>query len=260
MINSQTTANAIQTKPLLSVKNLCVSFGALHAVDSVNLAISGGDVVGLIGPNGAGKTSFLDGISGIVKASGSALLAGKEVMSLRPYARVGAGLSRTFQTSDVVHDLTVAEMIRLVAPWWKPNVEIEPGLDSSRRHLLLRVVEHLRLSEVFDKTLVQVNSGIRRSVSVAVAVATEPQVILFDEPAAGLNSEQKDEVTQIIRLLSGDGLGVLVVDHNVGFIAKTCDYVHMMHLGKLVFSGLPAEMFSSHVVDEFYLAGSGGKP
>jgi len=242
--------------PLLDIENLRVSFGALDAVAGVDLAVSAGEVVGLIGPNGAGKTSFLDGVSGIVRATGRVVLAGREISSLPPYARVGAGLSRTFQTSEVVHDLTIAEIIGLIAPWWRKN---PLDVDSPGKELLNRVVEELRLSQVLDRTLVEVTSGIRRCVGVAAAVATQPVAILFDEPAAGLTAEEKDELTRIIRFLGEYGLGVLVVDHNVGFIANACDYVHMMHLGKVVFSGLPDEMFSSHVVDEFYLAGSAGE-
>ena len=243
--------------PLLRVRGLSVTFGGLKAVDQMDLGVHGGTVVGLIGPNGAGKTSLLDGVSGFVPAKGTVALAGREIHGLPAYKRVRAGLGRTFQTSDPLRDLSTDDLIRLNTRRGLHRSRLRRGAaaaNNSDGAVLAEVLLLLNEVEEFAaKSLAQLPTGIRRLVSVAAAVATEPQVLMLDEPAAGLSTDEAVELTRAIHVLRDHGLGVLVVDHNVGFVTRTCDSVYAMNFGRPIFHGTPEEMHRSADVAEVYL-------
>lgn len=248
-----------ERSPLLRIRGLSVRYGGLKAVDEVDLDVPAGTVVGLIGPNGAGKTSFIDGVSGFVAAKGTVSLGGQSLQKAAPHRRVHAGLARTFQTSDALHDLTAEDLIRVNSREvvrrrrngvWRRRAH---GADAESS-LLGDVLELLNEIGAFgDKPISDLPTGISRLVGVAAAVATRPKVLMLDEPAAGVSSDSAEELTRAIHLLRDDGLGVLVVDHNVGFVTRTCDHVYAMHFGKLIFSGTPEEMHKSEEVHNVYL-------
>jgi len=249
-----TTANG---HPLLKVRQLSVTFGGLKAVDHFDVDVYPETVVGLIGPNGAGKTSLLDGISGFVPAHGSVILDGEEIDGLAPFKRVRAGLGRTFQTSDPLRELSTADLIKInnrdAGHRWN-LLRRKPESNGSGDDLLTRVLALLGEVETFaSKPVAQLPTGIRRLVSVAAAVATRPRVLMLDEPAAGLSAHEAVELTRAIHLLRENGVGVLVVDHNVGFVTRTCDHVYAMHFGKQIFAGTPEEMHRSPEVASVYL-------
>lgn len=245
--------------PLLRVRQLSITFGGLKAVDRVDVDVHPGTVVGLIGPNGAGKTSLLDGVSGFVRARGTVALGGHEINDLPPYKRVRVGLGRTFQTSDALRDLSTADLIKINSHefarrgWTFFSRNSGGSSHGSGSKLLKDVLELLPEVEGFaSKPLAQLPTGIRRLVSVAAAVATRPRILMLDEPAAGVSANESVELTQAIHLLRDNGLGVLVVDHNVGFVSRTCDHVYAMDFGKLIFSGTPEEMRKSAKVAAVY--------
>lgn len=233
--------NVNSSEPLLRVTGLAVSFGALKAVDRADVSVGPQQVIGLIGPNGAGKTSLLDGISGFVRARGSVQLSGEEIQGLPAYKRVRRGLGRTFQTGDALRDLSIGDLL---------DVHTR---DATDHELLAEVLKLLHIPRTSTKSLAELPAGMRRLASIAMAVATAPRVLMLDEPAAGLNSEENVELTRVIHFLRDRGLGILVIDHNVGFVSRTCDYVHAMHLGKMFFFGTPAEMHKSKEVATVYL-------
>jgi len=246
LVNDERVAHREVRNPFLEVSQLSVWFGGVGAVKNVDLVVGEGEVVGLIGPNGAGKTTFLDGVSGMVPATGQVLLKGRDISKLAPFRRVRAGLARTFQRGDALRDLTTGQLVELSVAACK----------GERSPLLDDVLQRLEFDRFADRSLSELPAGSRRLVSVAAAVATNPQVLMLDEPAAGLSTDEAMELSEVVRFLGASGLGVLVIDHNVGFVARTTDYIYMLHLGNLEFAGTPEEMRSSETVKSIYL-GSG---
>lgn len=251
------------TSPVLQVRDLSVSFGGLKAVAGVDLNLESGAVVGLIGPNGAGKTTLLDAISGFVGSHGSVVFDGVELKKMPAYERVRRGLGRTFQVSDALRDLSLFDLLkvsrRTPPAWGFRRSEPAERVGSSESGLLDEVMVLLRLKRYGDKKIIELPAGVRRLATVAAAVATQPKVLLLDEPAAGLAGDETLELTRAIHILRDRGLGILVVDHNIGFVARTCDFVYVLHFGRVIFAGPPAEMRENEQVERVYLGIEGSE-
>jgi ABC-type branched-subunit amino acid transport system ATPase component/ABC-type branched-subunit amino acid transport system permease subunit len=235
-------------RSILEVRELSVSYASVLAVDRVDLVVQEGTIVGLIGPNGAGKTTFIDAVSGFAPSTGTVELHGRLLGSTPPYQRVRAGLGRTFQGVELYEDLSVVENLKVgqTAARHRPA----PGGEHEQ---LDGLVDLLHLGDVRDRPARDLSSGYRQLVSVGRALAGRPSVLLLDEPAAGLDSDESLWLGERLRDVRDSGVTVVMVDHDMQLVLGVCDVVHVLDLGRLIASGTPAEIRSNPEVGRAYL-------
>jgi sulfate-transporting ATPase len=232
------------TEPAFAVDGLTVRYGGVVAVSDVSLLVKTGKVVGLIGPNGAGKTSFIDGVTGFVRAEGSVRLHGRSLDGLPAHARVRRGLARTFQALELYDDLTVEENI---------SAAVLSMVREDRGGLVSGALERVGLGALRDRHAGELSQGERQLVSIARACACDPTVLLLDEPAAGLAIGDTRRLGERIRGIARSGTGVLLVDHDIGLVLSVSDYIYVLDFGVVIAQGDPATIRSDHAVAEAYL-------
>lgn len=245
---------------LLEVDDLTVKHGGLVALDGVTLAADAGSVVGLIGPNGAGKTTFIDTLTGFTPAHrGRVSFDGRDITRSAPHARSRAGLVRTFQSLELFDDLSVRDNLLVAAHtptlWSTLTDALWPKSHDSTE--TRRVLDLLDLGEVADRMPTELSNGQRHVVALGRALVSSPQLVLLDEPAAGLDPTETAALAALLRRLPEDGTTVLVVDHDMALIMGACDTVHVLDFGRLVASGSPSEVRNDPTVIAAYL-GTGG--
>ena len=228
---------------LLEVEGLTVTYSGLRAVDDVTLEAQEGAVVGLIGPNGAGKTSLIDAVTGFASISaGEVRLRGERIDQLPPHKRARRGLARTFQSVELFDDLTVLE--NLLAATEHPGL-LEISLDAvlpGRRRPDDRVRWALELAgvrELGERWPDELSTGERALVGVARALAGKPDLVLLDEPAAGLSTAASADLGSRLRSVAGAGVTVFLVDHDMGLVLSVCDWIYVLEFGVLIASGPP---------------------
>ncbi len=254
------------TTAALEVRDLAVSFGGVTALQGVDLAVAPGEVVGIIGPNGAGKTTLFDLVSGFtVPDRGSVLLAGVDVTDASPDARARAGLGRSFQSARLFPALTVRENIAvalerkavrnpLLAVVWAPKVRT-----SERRiaRQVDRLVDLLGLDAYADATLAELSTGSRRAVDVACILASEPSLLLLDEPSSGLAQAETESLGPLLqRIVRETGCGMLVIEHDLPLVTALSDRMVAMEAGRVLVTGTPEQVRSDPRVLASYLAAS----
>ena len=241
---------------LLEVSDLTVKHGGLVALDEVSFAVEAGSIVGLIGPNGAGKTTFIDTITGFTPSHrGRVSFAGADITGAAPHARSRAGLVRTFQSLELFDDLSVQDNLLVAAHtptlWSTLTDALWPkSHDSSETR---RVLDLLDLGDVADRLPTELSNGQRHVVALARALVSSPQLVLLDEPAAGLDPAETAALADLLRRLPATGTTVLVVDHDMALIMGVCDVVHVLDFGRLVATGTPAEVRNDPTVIAAYL-------
>ena len=251
-----TYAGHTVTTPLLDVRDLTVRYGGVTAVDAVSLAVPQGALVGLIGPNGAGKTTMIDALSGFTRSTGSIEFAGHQLGGVRPHRIPGLGLTRTFQSLELFEDLTVRENLLVSAdprPWWavlRDVVAPRAGAADGRVDAALAAVGLPGLAHRLPGAL---SHGQRKLVAVARALCSAPRLLLLDEPAAGLDSEESLALGAQLRSLVQAGTTVLLVDHDMGLVLSVCDEIHVLKQGALLASGPPAVIRRDPAVVAAYL-------
>ena len=224
----------------LSVRNARVRYGAVVAVDDVTFDVPPGAIVGLIGPNGAGKTTLLDALTGFTAATGTVALGGKSLDRLAPHQRVRAGLGRTFQHIEIYDDLSVIENV---------------AVGRTRRGAadvggILQLVE---LGDVANRPAGELSQGRRQLVSIARALASDPHVLLLDEPAAGLDTNESLWLGNRLRDIRDAGTTIVLVDHDMQLVLSLCDEIHVLVFGRLVASGPPEVVQANPEVAAAYL-------
>ncbi|MCY3636674.1 MAG: branched-chain amino acid ABC transporter permease/ATP-binding protein [bacterium] len=230
---------------LLEVRNVTVRFGGVLAVNDVSLTVEPGTVVGLIGPNGAGKTTLVDAITGFTPSDGSVLLGSQVLDSRPPHQRVRDGLSRTFQTIELYNDLSLRENILVGQAAIRGRGEELSNLDS--------VLERFGLGDLGDRYAGEISQGQRQLVSILRAMVGNPEVLLLDEPAGGLDSNESVWLGRRIREIADGGVGVLLIDHDMHLILGLCDQIEVLNFGSLIASGSPEEIRSDPTVTAAYL-------
>ncbi|MCP2202266.1 ABC transporter ATP-binding protein [Lentzea flava] len=226
----------------LRVEGVTVRFGEVTAVNDVTLSASPG-VTGLIGPNGAGKTTLFDVISGLRKPSaGRVLLDDADITAKGPHQRSRLGVARTFQRLEVFGSLTV---------WENVVVALESRRRSSR--LASELLDRVGIAEFAANQADTVPTGAARLLELARALATDPQLLLLDEPSSGLDRAETDAFGELLQQLSAEGRAVVLVEHDMDLVMNYCDHVHVLNLGRLLTSGTPAEIRSHEGVREAYL-------
>lgn len=236
----------------LEAREVKVHFAGVRAVDGVDLTLPRGTILGLIGPNGAGKTTFMNAISGFVRLTGGSVrLAGDDVSGEAPQRLAKRGLVRTFQEVATFPELTVFENVELGAL----------GAGLSRRKARARAWEllgTLRLDHLARYYASALPHGEERRVGIARAVAVNPSFLLLDEPAAGLNDAESEELGKTIVQVRDDlGCGVLLVEHDMRVIFAVCQHIQVLDYGKSVASGTPDEVRRDRRVIEAYLGKHG---
>jgi branched-chain amino acid transport system ATP-binding protein len=227
----------------LQLDRVSVRFGGIAAVNEVSLVAPPGQVTGLIGPNGAGKTTTFNVITGLQRpCGGRVLLHGRDVTDLTPFKRARLGMARTFQRLEVFGSLSARDNV-LVA--------VESHGDDPRRadELLDRVGAAHVAAERADR----LPTGLARLVELARALATDPSVLLLDEPASGLSAQESDALGDLLLELAGEGMAVLLVEHDVELVVRVCTDLVVLDFGQLLAAGTPAEIQQDPVVQAAYL-------
>ena len=251
--------------PMLEVKNLCLKFGGLTAIEDLSFDIKHGQIMGLIGPNGAGKTSAFNVISGFYKpTSGEIKFMGKQIGGLRPDQVCRAGIARTFQNirlfgnESVIRNVMVGARIRQKYSWW---MSLLPFVftdvireDSAVRARALEFLSQLGLDDVAYEKASSLPYGAQRRLEIARALATDPKFLLLDEPAAGMNPQESEELMKFIRGLRDEfDLTILLIEHDMKVVMNVCDYIQVLDQGVHIAQGTPEEIRSNPRVVEAYL-------
>jgi branched-chain amino acid transport system ATP-binding protein len=235
---------------VLETSQLSVTYGGLHAVRDVSVAIRAGQVVGLIGPNGAGKTTFLDAITGYVRSKGTVELKGRDISAWRPHRRARAGLSRSWQSIELFDQLTALDNLRAAR-------DSVPGrmLTKGRRddNGLVQILDLLGIADAAGQLPGDLPNGKRKLLGVARALASEPALLCMDEPAAGLDSSESATLgSRLRRLVTGD-MSMLLVEHDMNLVFSVCDWVYVLVFGSVVAEGPPAEIRQNEQVIAAYI-------
>ena len=248
---------------ILQVKHMTHYFGGLRAVNDYNLEIESGQVRGLIGPNGAGKTTIFNLITGIFKPSeGEVLLEGQNLVGLRPHQIASLGLARTFQNLRLWRHMTVLEHVKqaryskldyglIGAFFGTPKRHREEDESDRIAHKLLELVG---IPQHADQIVTNLPYGAQRRVEMARALAIEPKVLFLDEPTAGMNPEELDQMMQIIRQVHQElGMAIFLIEHRMRVVMELCEVIQTLVFGEVIAEGGPDEIRNNPAVSEAYL-------
>jgi branched-chain amino acid transport system ATP-binding protein len=213
----------------------------VRAVVDVDLEVGEGQLVGLIGPNGAGKTTFIDAISGFVPSRGRVELDGVDLSRLRPHARALRGLARTWQSIELFDDLTVHENLLVAShrPSLWSTIRETVSVSTPDSAEIDRALELLGLGAYADELPTELSQGQRKLVGIARALVAKPRLVCLDEPAAGLDTNESEELGRRLRRLVDDGQAMLLVDHDMGLVLGICDEVVVLEFGRVIARGAP---------------------
>ena len=248
---------------LLETQQLGVKFGGLLALDNFNLALPAGGLYGLIGPNGAGKTTVFNLLSGFLHPShGDMVFAGQDLQKLPPYARTLLGVARTFQNIRLFEDLSVMDNVlvgfhcRRRTAWWDGVLRL-PGYrreEKEQRHRAWALLEEVDLREAARERAGQLPYGHQRRLEIARALATQPRLLLLDEPAAGLNPQETLELMDFLReIRARHALTLLIIEHNLRLVMNLCEHLTVLDHGLTIAAGPPAEVQKHPQVIKAYL-------
>jgi branched-chain amino acid transport system ATP-binding protein/branched-chain amino acid transport system permease protein len=261
MESAKPTAPVPGPGPLLAVDDVALAFGGVKALDGVGLSCRQGEIVGLIGPNGSGKTTLLNVISGLATSQhGSVTFLDRDITKAPAYAIARLGISRTFQHIHLVDDLSALDNIAVARAGIDAGgllqaigtIGRDRALDRARRIAFAAAVR-LGIADVAMEPCGRLPYGTRRRVEVARALATAPRLLLLDEPAAGLNEHEQKDLASRIRSFAAEGITVLVVEHNLVFLAALAERLICLDRGKVIASGLPEAVRKEPAVIEAYL-------
>ncbi|CAM5790606.1 ABC transporter ATP-binding protein [Castellaniella caeni] len=259
---SASTTSSTAGDILLELDGIGISFGGLRAVDNLSFKIHQGEIVGLIGPNGAGKTTVFNMITGVYKPTdGHIRWHGRDVTGLAPHLLAKAGIRRTFQTIRLFADMTVLENViagqhlLMRQAWWQGLLRT-PAQRREEHELVERamaVLEQLDLADVAQEIATSLPYGAQRRVEMARTLVAKPELIILDEPAAGLNEQESAELNTTIRAIRDAGITVILVEHDMSVVMNVTDNIVVINFGKKIAEGKPEDIRSNPLVIEAYL-------
>jgi len=240
------------TDTLLQTDGLVKSFGGFRAADEVDLSVAEGELRCLIGPNGAGKSTLLKLVTGAHRATeGHVYYDGTDITDLDPHERIRRGISMKFQVPSVYGGLTVRENVRL------PLQQYLSGTERDER--IAETLEEIGLADRADATVSDLAHGQQQRLEIAMAAALEPDLLLLDEPVAGLSVEERDEIAERIRTLNEEqGIAFVVIEHDTDFVGAIADEVTVLHQGEIFREGPIEEIEADPAVKRIYLGGDDG--
>lgn len=245
---------------ILTVENLCVRFGGLTALNGVSLRVAPGSLAGLIGPNGAGKTTVFNTITGLyTPTSGSLYLNGQRLVGLKSHTIARLGVARTFQNIRLFSGLSVLDNLlvarSLERGFWAKVLGLPQALRQDKA--LLEEAHHwlefVGLMPWASHSAVSLPYGSQRKLEIARAMMAKPQLLLLDEPAAGMNPSEKLALTQVVERIAAQGLAILLIEHDMKFVMSLCKQVTVLDHGEVIASGTPEEVQGNPQVIEAYL-------
>jgi branched-chain amino acid transport system ATP-binding protein len=240
--------------PVLDVRGLGISFGGLKAVDDVSFSVERHRITTIIGPNGAGKSTLFNLISGaLTPRSGKVMIDGVEMTRGSAEQKKAAGLSRSFQITNLFFELTVAENLRLAAQLLEPPTHAFLPIRRSRRAMekTERMLERFALAHRRDELAGNLSHGDQRRLEIAVCLASEPKILLLDEPTQGMSHADTQDTAALVRGLTED-VTVLLIEHDIGLVMNLSDHVVVMHQGRKLAEGPPEVVRSDPVVQAAY--------
>ena len=250
---------------MLETRDLTIRFGGHVAVDHVSCAFAPGTLTAIVGPNGAGKTTYFNLISGQLRASeGQVLLGGRDITALPAPLRTRLGLGRAFQLTQLFPNLTVLENVRLAVQarhggglnLWSVWLDRKAWIDEA-----ISLLDAVRLADKREVHAAALPHGDQRKLEVAVLMALDPQVYMFDEPTAGMSVDEVPVVLDLIRLLKAQGdRTILLVEHKMDVVRELADRIVVLHNGALVADGEPAVVIASPIVQQAYLGIAAEEP
>ena len=253
---------------LLQVEGIGIEFGGLKAVDNVSFVVDEGEIFSIIGPNGAGKTTLFNMISGIYRPkNGTVRLAGRDVTAMEPNRLAALGLSRTFQNLQIFFRMTAAENVMvgrhlhekrgvLAHLFALPSV----GRQNRRtRQAALMLLDRVGLGRYADTAASSMPYGALKRLEIARALAAEPQLLLLDEPAAGCNPVETEEIEHLIAKIAGEGTTVVLVEHDMKLVMRISSRLHVLDYGRTLAEGTAAEVRGNPDVIAAYLGAHGSK-
>ena len=263
----------MQETPLLNIENVSLSFGGVHALTDVSFSVLSGEVFSIIGPNGAGKTSMLNCISGRYQPTrGRIFFKDRDIIGLRPNDRCNLGIGRTFQNLALFNHMTVLDNITVGRHhllknnfcngplYWFSRAQKE---ELDHRREVEDIIDFLEISHIRKAVAGTLSYGLRKRVELARAVALRPDLILLDEPMAGMNLEEKEDMARYIIDLNEEwGMTVVMIEHDMGVVMDISHRVMVLDFGRKIAAGLPEQVMDDEHVKKAYLGeeeGEGGK-
>ena len=238
----------------LQARGLVKTFGGLRAVDGVDLTVTAARITGLLGPNGSGKTTLFNLIDGTVSASsGQVILAGRSLGHRGRAARAHAGLARTYQLPRLFPSLTVAENVAAAQPRFSFRQLWLPRVSAAERARAVEVLDGLGLAGYADSNPAELSYGQRKLIELAQVLWLDPVLLMLDEPAAGISPALAQRLAAMVRSLQRHGVAILLVEHDLAFLASLCDHVYVMASGKIIANGTVAEVSGDRAVVDAYL-------
>ncbi|HHL33821.1 MAG TPA: ABC transporter ATP-binding protein [Desulfobulbaceae bacterium] len=254
-------------EPLLNITGLTMNFGGIRALDNLDLRVREGQIVALIGPNGAGKTTFFNCLTGIYKpTSGDLLLTppGKttrRLNGLKPNKVTQQGLARTFQNIRLFPNMTVLENV-MIGRHCRTRAKVlgalfrNPGTVREEQEIValsLMILENMGLADMVNEFAKNLPYGAQRRLEIGRALATDPLLLLLDEPAAGMNPQETGELEELITTIRDDGLSILLIEHDMKLVMNLSDYIFVLDYGKKIAEGTPEEIRNNPAVIKAYL-------
>ena len=252
----------MSSERILQTKNLGITFDGLVALEGVDFTAEQGDITAIIGPNGAGKTTFFNLIAGFyTPTAGSVEYLGTDITRLKPFQRTDAGIARTFQNINLFRDMSVMDnaLVGLHCHGKSgvvANMLRTPGQRREEKRLrdeVMQSLEFLGLADYANEKAGSLSYGMQKNLEIARALASRPKVLLLDEPASGLNTQDLDELSRRILKIRDRGIAVVLIEHKMDVVMSISDKIMVLNFGKKIAAGTPDEIKSNHEVIEAYL-------
>ena len=251
--------------PVLDVRNLGIDFGGLTAVDNFNITIGPTEISGLIGPNGAGKTTIFNLLTSVYQPTrGSILINGVDTKGMTTAKVNKLGIARTFQNIRLFGDMTALDNVKvgmhnqIKCPFVCSLLHIPPyqKAEKAANEKAMELLDFMGLTEVADQKAGSLPYGVQRRLEIVRALATNPSIILLDEPAAGMNPQESEDLMQFIRALRDDGFTILMIEHDMRIVMNVSDRIYVMNYGRVIADGTPVEIARNPEVISAYLGES----